>query len=60
MNTDLARAVTDESDRRKLLLIDDSEIVLAYEAALLSAAGFDVRDVPITLGPAELLLAWST
>lgn len=32
-------------DRRKLLLIDDSEIVLAAEAAVLTEAGFEVRAV---------------
>ena len=25
-----------------------------------SSSGFDVRDIPITLGPAELLQAWSS
>ena len=35
--------------------VDDRTAVLAV-----SSSGFDVRDVPITLGPAELLQAWST
>ncbi len=30
----------DREDRRKVLLIDDSEIVLAVESALLTEAGF--------------------
>ncbi len=35
--------------------VDDRTKLLAV-----SSSGFDVRDVPITLGPAELLQAWST
>ncbi|MDB4953985.1 MAG: response regulator [Myxococcales bacterium] len=37
--------MTDVDDKRRLLLIDDSEIVLAYETSLLSDAGFEVRAV---------------
>ena len=35
--------------------VDDRTVLLAV-----SSSGFDVRDVPITLGPAELLEAWSS
>lgn len=35
--------------------VDDRTKLLAV-----SSSGFDVRDVPITLGPTELLQAWST
>ncbi len=35
--------------------VDDRTRLLAV-----SSSGFDVRDVPITLGPAELLQAWSS
>ena len=51
-------AAEDETDRRKLLLIDDSEIVLAYEAALLSAAGFDVRAVSSLRSFQHTLSTW--
>jgi two-component system, OmpR family, alkaline phosphatase synthesis response regulator PhoP len=45
-------------DRRKLLLIDDSEIAVAYEAALLSAAGFDVRAVSTLRSFQHVLAMW--
>lgn len=48
----------DDNDRRKLLLIDDSEIVLAYEAAMLSAAGFDVRAVSSLRSFQHTLSTW--
>jgi two-component system, OmpR family, alkaline phosphatase synthesis response regulator PhoP len=48
----------EENERRKLLLIDDSEIVLAYEAALLSAAGFDVRAVSSLRSFQHTLSTW--
>ena len=35
--------------------VDDRTVLVAV-----SSSGFDVRDVPITLGPAELLEAWSS
>jgi uncharacterized protein len=35
--------------------VDDRTVLLAV-----SSSGFEVRDVPITLGPAELLKAWSS
>ena len=35
--------------------VDDRTVLLAV-----SSSGFDVRDFPITLGPAELLRAWSS
>ena len=35
--------------------VDDRTVLLAV-----SSSGFDVRDVPITLGPAELLQPWSS
>ena len=47
-----------QTERRKLLLIDDSEIVLAYEAALLSAAGFDVRAVSSLRSFQHTLSTW--
>jgi len=37
--------MTGLEDKRRLLLIDDSEIVLAYETSLLTEAGFEVRAV---------------
>jgi CheY-like chemotaxis protein len=43
---------------RRLLLIDDSEIVLAYEASLLSAAGFDVRAVSTLRSFEHTLETW--
>lgn len=58
MNPGPLLSVQDESDRRKLLLIDDSEIVLAYEAALLSAAGFDVRAVSTLRSFQHTLETW--
>jgi CheY-like chemotaxis protein len=45
--------------RRKLLLIDDSEIVLAVETALLSAAGFEVRAVSSLRAFLNALLDWN-
>jgi CheY-like chemotaxis protein len=58
MNPGHCVTTTDESDRRKLLLIDDSEIVLAYEATLLSAAGFDVRAVSTLRSFQHTLATW--
>ena len=51
--------MADDADRRKLLLIDDSEIVLAYEAALLSQAGFDVRAVSTLRSFQHTLATWN-
>jgi CheY-like chemotaxis protein len=45
-------------ERRKLLLIDDSEIALACEAALLSAAGFEVRAVSSLRSFQHTLATW--
>lgn len=45
-------------DRRRLLLIDDSEIVLAVETALLSQAGFEVRAVSSLRAFINALLDW--
>lgn len=45
-------------DRRKLLLIDDSEIVLAVESELLSEAGFEVRAVSSLRAFINALLDW--
>src|SRR5262245_24271572 len=45
-------------DRRKLLLIDDSEIVLAAEVELLAEAGFDVRAVSSLRAFLNALLDW--
>ena len=50
--------IVDETERRRLLLIDDSEIVLAYEAALLSAAGFEVRAVSSLRSFQHTLSTW--
>jgi CheY-like chemotaxis protein len=47
-----------EAERRRLLLIDDSEIVLAYEASLLSAAGFEVRAVSTLRSFQHTLATW--
>jgi CheY-like chemotaxis protein len=47
-----------QQDRRKLLLIDDSEIVLAVETALLSAAGFEIRAVSSLRAFLNALLDW--
>jgi len=54
----LSVPMADDADRRKLLLIDDSEIVLAYEAALLSQAGFDVRAVSSLRSFQHTLATW--
>ena len=45
-------------DRRRLLLIDDSELVLAVETSLLSEAGFDVRAVSSLRAFLSALLDW--
>ena len=45
-------------ERRRLLVIDDSEIVLAYEASLLSSAGFDVRAVTSLRSFQQVLVDW--
>lgn len=47
-----------EPGRRKLLLIDDSEIVLAVETDLLSKAGFEVRAVSSLRAFLNALLDW--
>src|SRR5215510_11094781 len=46
-------------DRRKVLLIDDSEIVLAVESSLLSEAGFEVRAVSSLRAFLNALLDWN-
>jgi len=48
----------EHENRRKLLLIDDSEIVLAVETALLSEAGFEVRAVSSLREFLNALLDW--
>ena len=48
----------DQPERRKLLLIDDSEIVLAVETELLSKAGFEVRAVSSLRAFLNSLLDW--
>lgn len=45
--------------RRKLLLLDDSEIVLAHESALLAAAGFEVRAVASLRALQHTLGSWT-
>ena len=45
-------------ERRKLLLIDDSEIALAVETELLSKAGFEVRAVSSLRAFLNALLDW--
>jgi CheY-like chemotaxis protein len=47
-----------EPERRKLLLIDDSEIVLAIETELLSKAGFEVRACQSLRAFLNALLDW--
>lgn len=47
-----------DRERRKLLLIDDSEIVLAVETDLLSKAGFEVRAVSSLRAFLNALLDW--
>jgi CheY-like chemotaxis protein len=47
-----------EQYQHKLLLIDDSEIVLATEVLLLSRAGFDVRAASSLRAFLELLREW--
>jgi CheY-like chemotaxis protein len=47
-----------ERERRKLLLIDDSEIVLAVETELLTKAGFEVRAVSSLRAFLNALLDW--
>jgi CheY-like chemotaxis protein len=47
-----------ERERRKLLLIDDSEIVLAVETEILSKAGFEVRAVSSLRLFLNALLDW--
>ena len=47
-----------ERERRKLLLIDDSEIVLAVETELLSKEGFEVRAVSSLRAFLNALLDW--
>lgn len=50
--------MTTSFDRLKLLVIDDSEIVLAAEEAALSAAGFEVRAVSSLRSFLNALLDW--
>lgn len=45
-------------ERRRLLLIDDSELILAAESHILSAAGFDVRAVSSLRAFLNTLLDW--
>jgi len=47
-----------ECEQRKILLIDDSEIVLAVETELLSKAGFEVRAVSSLRAFLNALLDW--
>lgn len=47
-----------ERERRRLLLIDDSEIVLAVETELLSKEGFEVRAVSSLRAFLNALLDW--
>ena len=50
--------MTVEGEPRKLLLIDDSEIVLAVETDLLTKAGFEVRAVSSLRAFLNALLDW--
>jgi CheY-like chemotaxis protein len=50
--------MTDILDRYKLLVIDDSEIVLAAEEAALSEVGFEVRAVSSLRSFVNALLDW--
>ena len=50
--------MSEQEDQRKLLLIDDSEIALAVESALLSEAGFEVRAVSSLRAFLNALLDW--
>ena len=45
-------------DRRRLLLIDDSEIALAYTESLLTEAGFEVRAVGSLRAFQTVLSSW--
>src|SRR4051812_1066083 len=47
-----------QDDRRKLLLIDDSELSLAVETALLAEAGFEVRAVTSLRAFLNALVDW--
>jgi len=47
-----------ERERRRLLLIDDSEIVLAVETELLTKEGFEVRAVSSLRAFLNALLDW--
>lgn len=47
-----------ERERRKLLLIDDSEIVLAVETELLTKQGFEVRAVSSLRAFLNSLIDW--
>jgi len=48
-----------QPDRKRLLLIDDSEIVLAAQSSALTEAGFDVRAVSSLRQFLNALLDWN-
>jgi len=50
--------VEDRVDSRRLLLIDDSEIALAYTESLLTEAGFEVRAVGSLRAFQTVLSSW--
>lgn len=52
------QAVTEHTERQKLLLIDDSEITLAIEKAILSRHGFAVQTTSSLNSFLELLEQW--
>ncbi len=45
-------------DKRKILLIDDSEITLAMEKAVLEARGYEVRATPSLVEFEKILQTW--
>jgi PleD family two-component response regulator len=47
-----------ETEKRKLLVIDDSELILAAEEAVLTAAGFEVRTVSSLRQFVNALIDW--
>ncbi|HEY4178946.1 MAG TPA: response regulator [Kofleriaceae bacterium] len=47
-----------ETAKRKLLVIDDSELILAAEEAVLTAAGFEVRTVSSLRQFVNALIDW--
>ena len=54
----MPRAVDDRVDTRRLLLIDDSEIALAYAESVLTDAGFEVRAVGSLRTFQTVLASW--